>query len=58
MRQEDQEDGSECIQMKIVKDIKSTLKLIDNIILSLGITINDIIYISFFLFRILLISLL
>ena len=47
MRQEDQEDGSESIQMKIVKDIKSTLKLIDNLILSLGITINDIIFILF-----------
>ena len=45
MRLGDQEDGRESIQMKIVKDIKSTLKLIDNIILSLGITINDI---SFF----------
>ena len=42
MRQKDQEDGKECTRMKIVKDIKSILKLIDNIILSLGITINDI----------------
>ena len=48
MKQEDREDGSEYIQMKIVKDIKSTLKLIANIILSLGITINDIIYAFFF----------